>query len=53
MAEGGWDEAAFAQGVDDAYGQPEKISARLFSLRAEGLLAGLTPPPRAPGCRAC
>lgn len=43
MADDGWDDAAFLQGFDDAYGKPEKISARLFSLRAEGLLAGLTP----------
>jgi 2-dehydro-3-deoxygalactonokinase len=42
MVGDGWDEAAFLQGFDDAYAKPEKISARLFSLRAEGLLAGLS-----------
>lgn len=42
MADDGWDDAAFLQGFDDAYAKPEKISARLFSLRAEGLLAGLS-----------
>jgi len=39
----GEDEAAFAQGLADALERPEKISARLFTLRAEGLLAGLSP----------
>ena len=42
MAEGGWDDAAFDQGVDDAFSRPEKIAARLFTLRAEGLLNGLS-----------
>ncbi len=41
MAEGGWQETAFDQGVADALSQPEKIAARLFTLRAEGLIAGL------------
>jgi 2-dehydro-3-deoxygalactonokinase len=43
MAGAGWDQAAFDQGVDDAFARPEKITARLFTLRAEGLLAGLAP----------
>ncbi len=37
----GWDPAAFDQGISDAFSRPEKIAARLFTLRAEGLLAGL------------
>ncbi|MCU0826563.1 MAG: 2-dehydro-3-deoxygalactonokinase [Tabrizicola sp.] len=43
MQGGGWDEAAFDAGVSDALSKPEKLGARLFSLRAEGLIAGLTP----------
>ncbi|HMS95229.1 MAG TPA: 2-dehydro-3-deoxygalactonokinase [Tabrizicola sp.] len=39
----GWDDAAFATGVSDAISRPERIAARLFALRAEGLIAGLTP----------
>jgi 2-dehydro-3-deoxygalactonokinase len=39
----GWDEAAFDAGLSDAISRPEKIAARLFSLRAEGLVAGLAP----------
>ncbi|MGV8953463.1 MAG: 2-dehydro-3-deoxygalactonokinase [Cypionkella sp.] len=39
----GWDDAAFDTGVSDALSRPEKLAARLFTLRAEGLLAGLTP----------
>jgi 2-dehydro-3-deoxygalactonokinase len=38
-----WDVAGFDQGVADALARPEKIAARLFALRAEGLLAGLPP----------
>lgn len=38
----GWDDAAFDEAVADALSRPEKIAARLFSLRAEGLIAGLT-----------
>ncbi|RYH11684.1 2-dehydro-3-deoxygalactonokinase [Tropicimonas sp. IMCC6043] len=38
-----WDDAAFAEAVDDAVSRPEKLAARLFSLRAEGLLSGLAP----------
>jgi 2-dehydro-3-deoxygalactonokinase len=40
----GWDDAAFDQGVADAFARPEKIFARLFTLRAEGLIAGLAAP---------
>ena len=43
MAGGGWDDAAFDAALSDALSRPEKIAANLFSLRAEGLLAGLTP----------
>lgn len=43
MAGDGWDDAAFAEGVDRAMSRPERIAAQLFSLRAEGVLHGLTP----------
>jgi 2-dehydro-3-deoxygalactonokinase len=43
MQGAGWDEAAFDTAGDDALSQPERPGARLFSLRAEGLIAGLTP----------
>ncbi len=43
MAGDGWDDAAFDQGVADGLARPERIAARLFSLRAEGLIAGLGP----------
>lgn len=33
-----WDNAAFDAGVADAISRPERIAARLFSLRAEGLV---------------
>lgn len=38
-----WDDAAFDQGLSDALSRPDRIAARLFSLRAEFLLHGLTP----------
>ncbi|WP_299369346.1 2-dehydro-3-deoxygalactonokinase [uncultured Tateyamaria sp.] len=40
---GGWDKASFDAGVDQALSRPEALAASLFSLRAEGLLAGLNP----------
>lgn len=43
MQGGGWDDAAFDAAVSDALSKPEKLGARLFSLRAEGLIAGLSP----------
>jgi 2-dehydro-3-deoxygalactonokinase len=43
MQGNGWDEPAFDTAVSDAISHPERIAARLFSLRAEGLIAGLTP----------
>ena len=39
----GWDDAAFDDGAAEGLSRPERLMARLFSLRAEGLLAGLTP----------
>jgi 2-dehydro-3-deoxygalactonokinase len=39
----GWDDAAFDAAVSDALSKPERLGARLFSLRAEGLIAGLSP----------
>jgi 2-dehydro-3-deoxygalactonokinase len=43
MAGEGWDDVAFDMALSDALSRPEKIGARLFSLRAEGLIAGLSP----------
>ncbi len=36
----GWDEAAFAEAVEDTLSKPEQLAARLFSLRAADLLNG-------------
>ncbi len=38
----GWDEAAFDEALSDALSHPERVGARLFALRAEGLLSGLS-----------
>ncbi len=43
MATEGFDGAAFDTGVDEALSRPNDLAARLFRLRAEGLLHGLTP----------
>lgn len=43
LTEPGWDEAAFAAAVSDTLSRPERLAARLFGLRAEGLIAGLSP----------
>ncbi len=43
IAPEGWDDAAFDEALSDAISRPERIAARLFSLRAEGLLTGLDP----------
>ena len=43
IAESGADEAAFDEALSDAISNPAKISARLFGLRAEGLVNGLSP----------
>ncbi|MGJ8621326.1 MAG: 2-dehydro-3-deoxygalactonokinase [Yoonia sp.] len=40
IAADGWDQAAFADGLDTAMARPERLAARLFSLRAKGLLHG-------------
>lgn len=42
IAADGWDDAAFSDGLSDAMARPEKLAARLFSLRAEGLLNGVS-----------
>jgi 2-dehydro-3-deoxygalactonokinase len=39
----GWDDAAFDGAVSDAISRPERIAARLFTIRAEGLIAALAP----------
>ncbi len=39
----GWDDDAFDAAVSEALSRPERLGARLFSLRAEGLIAGLSP----------
>lgn len=38
----GWDDSAFDAGVSDALSRPERIGAKLFAIRAEGLIAGLS-----------
>ncbi len=43
MTGDGFEDAAFDIGLSDALSRPEKIAARLFSLRAEGLLGELAP----------
>lgn len=43
IAADGFDEAAFDIALSDALSRPEKLGARLFSLRAEGLIANLSP----------
>ena len=40
VAGDGWDEQAFAAGVDQAMGRPAAVTADLFSLRAQSLLQG-------------
>lgn len=39
----GRDDQAFAEAIGDAMAKPEAVAARLFAIRAEGLLAGLDP----------
>jgi 2-dehydro-3-deoxygalactonokinase len=39
----GWDADAFEAALSDTLSRPEKLAAALFGIRAEGLLAGLTP----------
>jgi 2-dehydro-3-deoxygalactonokinase len=39
----GWNDAAFAEAVGETLSRPETLAARLFSIRAEGLLRGPDP----------
>lgn len=39
----GWNAAGFTDGLEQGLDRPEWLMARLFSIRAEGLLAGLEP----------
>jgi len=39
----GWDDAGFDEGLAQGLDRPERLLARLFTLRAEGLLEGLDP----------
>lgn len=41
IAAEGWDDDAFATGLDMGMSRPERLAARLFSLRANGLLNGM------------
>lgn len=41
IASEGWDDAAFKEAVDSGMARPERLAARLFSLRANGLLNDL------------
>jgi 2-dehydro-3-deoxygalactonokinase len=41
VAAHGWQDAAFLDALSDTLSKPERIAARLFSLRAEALLHGL------------
>lgn len=43
IAAEGFDEEAFDAALSDALSRPERLAARLFSLRAEGVLAELSP----------
>jgi 2-dehydro-3-deoxygalactonokinase len=43
LAADGWDDAAFDSALSDTLSRPETLATRLFTLRAEGLLAGLAP----------
>jgi 2-dehydro-3-deoxygalactonokinase len=43
IAADGWEDAAFDDALSDALSRPEKLAARLFSLRASALIAGMTP----------
>ena len=39
----GWNDAAFAEAVGETLSRPETLAARLFAIRAEGLLRGPDP----------
>ncbi|MCF4099153.1 2-dehydro-3-deoxygalactonokinase [Maritalea mediterranea] len=43
VAEEGWDDDAFLEGVKDAMSAPQDFTHMVFGLRAQSLLAGLTP----------
>ncbi len=43
IAAEGQDDAAFDEAVTEALSRPDRLAARLFSLRADGLLHGLSP----------
>ena len=43
IAAEGWSEADFETAVEDALARPERVSAKLFGLRAEALLMDLSP----------
>jgi 2-dehydro-3-deoxygalactonokinase len=43
VAVDGLDENALSQAVSDTLARPETVGARMFSIRAEGLLTGLSP----------
>lgn len=42
IAPDGWDDSAFGEGLDMSLSRPERLAARLFSLRANGLLNNLS-----------
>jgi 2-dehydro-3-deoxygalactonokinase len=39
----GWNDDAFAAALSEALSRPERLAARLFAIRAEGLVHGLAP----------
>lgn len=43
LAEPGWEDEAFAEGLSDGMTRPERLAARLFGLRATDLLEGRAP----------
>jgi 2-dehydro-3-deoxygalactonokinase len=42
MAGEGWDDAAFAEALEEAMARPANVAAKLFEIRAASLLAGLS-----------
>ncbi|MCA8882170.1 MAG: 2-dehydro-3-deoxygalactonokinase [Rhodobacteraceae bacterium] len=43
IAPDGWDEDAFVSALDDSLSRPERLAARVFTLRAEAMLNALPP----------
>ena len=43
VSQTGWNDAAFTEAVSEAISKPERLAARLFGLRAAGLLHGTEP----------